>query len=87
MNLTKKRPEFWAKTFLFWSARMVVARWNLVRIECGPLVQKVADPCSKAPSSPWPRTFIVLLYAMVLEKITREIICQLIRSAATRTLF
>ena len=25
---------------------MVAARWNLVRTECGPLVQKVADPCS-----------------------------------------
>ena len=45
VNSTKKRPEFWAKTFLFWSARMVAARWNLVRTECGPLVQKVAEPC------------------------------------------
>ena len=38
---------------------------------------------SKAFSNPWP----VFLYAMVLKKITCEIICQLIRSAATRTLF
>ena len=41
---------------------------------------------SKAFSNPWPRTFIVLQYAMVLKK-TSEIICQLMRSAATRTLF
>ena len=42
---------------------------------------------SKAFSNPWPRTFIVLQYAMVLKKKISEIICQLIRSAATRTLF
>ena len=41
---SEKRPDFLAKTFLFWSAKMVVARWNLVRTECGPLVQKIADP-------------------------------------------
>ena len=36
---------------------MVAARWNLVRTECGPLVQKVVDPwsissftnCSESP--------------------------------------
>ena len=39
-----KKSEFLAKTF-FWSTGMVAARWNLVRTECGPLVQKVADPC------------------------------------------
>ena len=39
-----KRPEFLAKTFLFWFAGMVVARWNLVWTKCDPLVQKVADP-------------------------------------------
>ena len=38
-------------------------------------------------SNPRPRTFIVLLFAMILKKITSEIICQLMRSAATRTLF
>ena len=47
-NSTKKRPEFWAKTFLFWSARMVAVRWNLVGTEFGPLAQKVAVPCSKS---------------------------------------
>ena len=41
-----KRLEFLAKTIFFWSAGMVAAHWNLVRTECGPLVQKVADPCS-----------------------------------------
>ena len=35
------------KTFLFWSSGMVAARWNHVSTECGPLVQKVADPWSK----------------------------------------
>ena len=45
MNSTKKRPKFLAMTFLFWYARRVAARWNFVRTECGPLVQKVADPC------------------------------------------
>ena len=39
-----KKPEFLAKTFLFLYAQMVAARWNLVRTECGQLVQKVADP-------------------------------------------
>ena len=43
----EERPEFLAKTFLFWSVRMVAAHWNLVRTECGPLVQKVADPWPK----------------------------------------
>ena len=41
---SEKRPEFLAKTFLFWSTGMVAARWNLVGTECGPLVQKVANP-------------------------------------------
>ena len=45
MNSAEKRPEVPAKTFLFWSAGMVAARWNLVRTECGLQVQKVADPC------------------------------------------
>ena len=40
----QKRYEFLAKTFLFWSAGMVAARWNMVRTGCCPLVQKVADP-------------------------------------------
>ena len=48
INSAKKRREFLAKTFLFWSAGMVAARWNLVWTGCGPLVQKVADPCSTA---------------------------------------
>ena len=26
---------------------MVAARWNLVRIGCGPLVEKVADSCAR----------------------------------------
>ena len=30
--------------FRFWSAGMVAAGWNLVRTECGPPVQKVAEP-------------------------------------------
>ena len=42
-----KRPEFMAKIVLFWSAGMVAACWNLVRTECGPLVQKVADLWAK----------------------------------------
>ena len=46
-DLFKKRSEFLAKTFLFWSAGMVAVCWNLVRAECGPLAQKVADPCFK----------------------------------------
>ena len=41
------RLEFLAKTFLFYSAKMVAARWNLVRAECGPLVQKIADPWAR----------------------------------------
>ena len=45
INSTEKKPEFLANTFLFWSARMVAARWNLVRTVYGPVVQKVADPC------------------------------------------
>ena len=44
---SEKRPEFLAKTFRFWCAEMVVARWNLVRTKCGPLVQKIADPSFK----------------------------------------
>ena len=44
---SEKRPEFLAKTFLLWSTGMVAARWNLVRTECGPLVQKVANSCFK----------------------------------------
>ena len=28
----------------FWSVEMVAARWNLVRTQGGPLVQKIADP-------------------------------------------
>ena len=52
INSTEKRPEFLVKTFLYWSAWMVAARWNLVRTECGPLLQKVADP--------WLRAFIDL---------------------------
>ena len=44
----QKKPEFLAKTFLFWSAGMVAARWNFIRTECGPLVQKDADPCCRA---------------------------------------
>ena len=40
-------PKFQTKTFLFWSAGMVAACWNLVRTGCGPLVQKVADPCHR----------------------------------------
>ena len=44
INDAEKRPEFLSKTFLFRSAEMVAARWNLVRTECGPLVRKVADP-------------------------------------------
>ena len=47
---SKKRPEFLGKTFLFWSAGMVAARWNFVRTECGPLVQKAADPCFRSSS-------------------------------------
>ena len=47
-NSTEKKPEFRAKTFLFWSARMVAVRWNLVRTEFGPLAQKVADTCSRS---------------------------------------
>ena len=37
-------PNVQAKTF-FWSAEMVVARWNLAGCECGPRDEKVADPC------------------------------------------
>ena len=48
IDSSEKRLEFLAKTFLFCSAGMVAARWNLVRTERGPLVQKVADPWSKA---------------------------------------
>ena len=44
IDSSEKRPQFLAKTFLFWSAGMVAARWSLARTECGPLVQKVADP-------------------------------------------
>ena len=47
INWIEKRPEFLAKIFPLWSARMVAVRWNLVRTECGPLVQKVADPCPR----------------------------------------
>ena len=39
----KKGLNFWLRSFV-WSAGMVTARWNLIRIECDPLVQKVADP-------------------------------------------
>ena len=47
IDSSEKRHEFQEKIFLFWSAGMVAARWNLVGTECGPLVQKVADPfCS-----------------------------------------
>ena len=38
----KKGLNFWLRHF--WSAGMVAARWNLFGTECGPLVQKVADP-------------------------------------------
>ena len=41
---SEKRPEFLVKTFFFWSAEMVSAGWNLVRTECGPLVQKGYRP-------------------------------------------
>ena len=50
INSAKKRFEFLAKIFLFWSAVMVAARWNLVRTECGPLLQKITDPCSRVTS-------------------------------------
>ena len=54
----KKRPESMAKTFSFGLRHQLdrkkawisgedlspLVRWNLVRTECGPLVQKVADP-------------------------------------------
>ena len=50
INSAKKRFEFLAKIFLFWSAAMVAARWNLVRTECGPLLQKITDPCSRVTS-------------------------------------
>ena len=49
VDSSENRPERLTKTFLFWSAEMVVARWNLVRTECGPLVQKVANL--------WPKTY------------------------------
>ena len=45
INSVEKRPGFLAKPFLFWSAGMVAARWNLVTTGCDPLVQKDADPC------------------------------------------
>ena len=44
INSAEKGPEFLAKIFLFWSAGMVAACCNFVRTECGPLVQKAADP-------------------------------------------
>ena len=47
IDSSENRPEFRAKTFLFWSSGMVAAHWNHVGTECGPLVQKVADPWSK----------------------------------------
>ena len=47
-----------AKTFLFWSAGVVAARWNLARTECGPLVQKVADS--------WPTGSTLVRYRMQL---------------------
>ena len=46
INSAKRRPEFLAKAF-FWSVGMVAARLNLIRTGCGPLVQKIADPCPK----------------------------------------
>ena len=39
----KKGMNCWRKPF-FCSAGIVMARWNLVRTKCGPLVQKVTDP-------------------------------------------
>ena len=47
INAAVKRPGFLAKTFVFWSAGMVAARWNLVRTEYGPQVKKVADLCTR----------------------------------------
>ena len=50
INAAVKGLNFWRGLSFFgpmewWRpAGMVAARWNLVRTECGPLVQKVADP-------------------------------------------
>ena len=63
IHLAKKRREFLVKTFLFWSAGMVVARWNLVRTGCGPLVQKVADPCSTATIR-FVKVFISIIFCL-----------------------
>ena len=45
-NRQKEGMNLWRRpTFLFWSAEVMAARWNLVTIGYGPLVQKVADHC------------------------------------------
>ena len=63
INLVERKHEFLANTFLFWSAGTVAARWNLVRTGGGPLVQKVADPCSKSSNL---RLFFVCFSVLIL---------------------
>ena len=43
-NLAKNSSEFLTRVFLFLTAGMMAARWNLVRTECGPILQKIATP-------------------------------------------